>query len=141
MLHKNFVKNDIQLELFGGQSKILVGNCPPAAPGYVPAFTDYISKQAWRQSSVTGEGRKIFGDTLLNFFLKFGSEDQGKVFIPNYALWIRDLCLLSGHNSRLERGRHVYRLERHNGNLWCGSRFLPTNSGMNIKKKVFCTKS
>ena len=42
MLHKNFVKNDIQLELFGGQSKILGGNCPPAAPGYVPAFTDYI---------------------------------------------------------------------------------------------------
>ena len=44
---------------------------------------------------------KIFGGTQKNFFLKFWSDDQKKkVFISNYAQWIRAVCLLSWHNSR-----------------------------------------
>ena len=45
-------------------------------------------------------GRKIFGGSHINFSLKFGGEDQKKVFIPNYAPRIRIVCLLLGHNSR-----------------------------------------
>ena len=67
------------------------------------------------------------GDTGC-FFLKLGSEDQKKeVFIPNYV----------------DTGGNIYSLAGRDGILWCGSPFLPTNSGVKTKKqkKVFGTKS
>ena len=67
------------------------------------------------------------------------TKTKKKVFIPNYAPWIRVACLLSGHNSC--SGGHIHCLAKRDGNLWCGSRFLPTNSGMKSKKKVLGAKS
>ena len=58
------------------------------------------------------------------------------VFIPNYVLWIRDVFLLSGHNSSGGGGGgHAHSQAGRDGNLWCGFRFLPTNSGVTTKKK------
>ena len=49
---------------------------------------------------IFGGADKIFGGAHVNFSLEIGSEDQKKVFIPNYARWIWIVCLLSAHKSR-----------------------------------------
>ena len=76
----------------------------------------------------------------MSFFLKFGSEDQKKVFIPNYAPWIAAVCLLSRPNSRWG---HVNNLAGRDGVFWSGSRLLSKNAGVKTKnkKKVFGVKS
>ena len=83
---------------------------------------------------MTGGAEKIFLGAQINIFLKFGINDQKKVFIPNYAPWIPAVCLPSGHDSRSAGGRHVHCLAGRDGISWCGIRFLTTNSG--IKTKV-----
>ena len=68
----------------------------------------------------------------MSFFLKFGSEDQKKVFIPNYAPWIAAVCLLSRPNSRWG---HVHNLAGRDGVFWSGSRLLSNNAGVKTKNK------
>ena len=88
-----------------------------------------IVKQARWQRSVTGGGeeglKKYLGGTE-KIFLKFGCEDQKKGLYSKFVLY-------SGYNSR--SGEHIHNLAGRNGILGCGSRFLPTNSGLKSKKK------
>ena len=84
---------------------------------------------------------KIFGSAQINFFHKFWSEDppKKKVFFPNYAQWIRAVCLLSWHNSDLKG--YVYSLAGCDGILWYGPLSLPINSSVKTPKKGFSARN
>ena len=61
-----------------------------------------------------------------HIFLRFGSKDQKKVFIPSCA---------SFRGKILAREGHVHSLAGRDRVLWCGFRLLPTNPGVKTKKK------
>ena len=87
-----------------------------------------------------GGAEKILGVAQIKFFLKsIAKTPQKNVYIPNYASWIRAVCLLSAHDSRF--GGHVHSLAGRDRLLRCGSRFLPINLAVKTKKKVFDAKS
>ena len=83
-----------------------------------------------------GGGRKLFGGALINFLSNSGVKTKKE--ISSSQITACGYQPLAPFGARLLLGEHVHSLAGQSGILWCGSRFLPTNSGVKTKKGLWC---
>ena len=95
--------------------------------------SDLYLSQAQSQSSVTGGGtNNFFGGHKIILPSNSGTKTKKKVIITNYTAWFRPVA-----ETQFSRGRSRSSPWGHDRIPRCGSRFLPTDSGMKTTTQKF----